>query len=318
MPARFQNQHPHDSHHVGHILQWKLGLRREGSPEVAEQWIRADDLQAIAVNSTQIEAPDQRCVQVTWIGHASFLVQVAGRNFLFDPVFDTYCSPLPLPGLKRLHPPALTLSDLPKLDGVFVSHNHYDHLEKRTIRALGATVSCHAPVGLSNWLGRLGVRDCSEYAWWDAVPIDDELTVHCVPAQHFSSRGLHDRNQTLWCGWVLEMAGFKIYFVGDTGYAPLFREIRQRIGAMDVSIIPIGAYRPRSVMQPVHVDPCEAVAIHLDVESRHSIASHWGTFRLTDEPLWEPPALLRQACNVHEVSADEFRILRIGETCQFS
>ncbi|MFT5191627.1 MAG: N-acyl-phosphatidylethanolamine-hydrolyzing phospholipase D [Verrucomicrobiales bacterium] len=252
---KFQNLHSHSSHHLGHILQWKLGLRKEHRPTIAPEWSHTDDLVPMPVDLPLIQHPEAGSIQVTWIGHASFLVQVAGKAFLFDPVFGDHCSPVPLPGMRRLHPHGIRLDDLPELNGIFLSHNHYDHLEKRTIAKLGAEVPCHVPIGLGRFVGKLGVRNCREYQWWDSNSIGEDWTVHCVPAQHFSLRGFHDRDRTLWCGWVLEIEGAKIYFVGDTGYAPLFHEIRKRVGTMDLSMIPIGAYHPRSVMQSMHVDP---------------------------------------------------------------
>ena len=310
---RFVNLYPHRNHHPGHVLQWKFGFRRESREEVEEHFFDEDDLLAQAADREMIRNPGPGTIQVTWIGHACFLLQVGGVNLLVDPVFREYCAPVPVPGFRRLHPPGLTLDELPPVDGVLITHNHYDHLESQTIRALGEGVSCFVPAGLESWMRRRGKPKTKGFAWWDSESIGDDCVLHCVPAQHFSSRSFHDRNATLWCGWIVEIGSARVYIVGDTGYCPVFPEIRERIGAMDVSIIPIGAYRPRWLMHPVHVDPREAVQIHLDVESRVSVASHWGTFQLTDEPLDEPPALLRKAMMERAVDLESFRVLRVGE-----
>jgi len=313
MPERFRNLHPHPIHRFRHFLKWKFSPPEACDEDLPEELKNPDDLVPVVPDHEAIQDPDKSSIQVTWIGHASFLVQIAGRNLLFDPVLGEHCAPLPFPSLKRRNPAALGLKTLPRIDQLFLSHNHYDHLEKSTVKTLGANIPTHVPQGLAGWLGGLGVHECHEYGWWDGKSVKG-LRISCVPSQHFSARGPHDRNRTLWCGWVIELEGTRFYFVGDTGYAPLFTDIRKRLGAMVVSIIPIGAYRPRWFMKPVHVDPREALQIRLDVESRFSIASHWGTFKLTDEPLEEPPILLRKAMLERKIDEERFRIPRVGET----
>lgn len=211
-------------------------------------------------------------------------------------------------------PPGIAIEAMPPVHEVLISHSHYDHLDVPTLRWLGKECHYWVPSALSSWFHRRGIQKCRELAWWESARVAAELELHCVPAQHFSARTPFDRNRTHWCGWVLRSPSRTIYFAGDTGYCPVFREIGTRFGGVDLALIPIGAYRPRWLMQPIHVDPYEAVQIHLDVRSRQSVACHWGTFRLTDEPLHEPPGVLQKALADRGVPPDQFRALRIGET----
>ncbi|HUP91851.1 MAG TPA: MBL fold metallo-hydrolase [Solimonas sp.] len=253
---------------------------------------------------------------LTWIGHASFLLQVGGLNVLTDPHLTERASPLAFGEPRRANPPALDFADLPKIDAVVVSHNHYDHLDLVTVRRLAAE---HAPVffvplGLKDWFVRARI-DCEvhELDWWQQAA-HRGMTVHAVPVQHFSGRTASDRNRTLWCGFVLEVRGRKVFFAGDTGYSRDFIDIRQRFGPMDLSLLPIGAYDPRGFMAPVHVNPAEAVQIHRDLECRQSVAMHWGTFRLTLEPLDEPPQQLATALAAAGIAPEKFVVMQHGET----
>lgn len=313
MSNRYRNLYPHSPHGLWQILQWKCHFRHEATPTIDDKWKCPQDVIPQAPNHKLLNHPSATAIQITWIGHASFLVQAKGLNFLFDPVFEQHCSPIPLPGTKRHQPPALVRSELPSIHGIFISHNHYDHLEQATVRYLGKETFYHIPNGNGPWLLKHGGPHYREYSWWDSHGFGD-FSVHCVPAQHFSSRGLHDRNLSLWCGWILEIDGLLLYYVGDTGYAPIFHTINEHFGPMDIAIIPIGCYSPRWVMRGVHVDPDEAVRIHEDVGAQLSLASHWGSFTLTDESLDTPPARLRQALVKKGLSRDKFRILRVGET----
>lgn len=309
----FGNLHPHPKMGWKEMIQWKLGLRKEEDREVDPRYLRDQDLQSLPIDPKVIHRPDPKALQLTWLGHSSFLLQVGGLHLLLDPVLGDYCAPFPIPSLKRRAPIPLRLEDLPPLDGVLISHNHYDHLEKETVRALSGKVPFHVPKGLQSWMRAQGVRECEEYDWWE-IRDTGRMTLHFTPAQHFSSRGFHDRNRTLWGGWVMEIQGKRLYYAGDSGYAPLFQDIGKRLGPMDLAILPIGAYQPRWFMKPVHLDAEEAVQVHLDVGSRQSIACHWGTFRLTDEPWAQPPALLRQTLAQRGLLESSFSVLQIGET----
>jgi N-acyl-phosphatidylethanolamine-hydrolysing phospholipase D len=309
--SRFKNSHPHSESGLLDILRWQIGF---GPAE--ENYIQAEALppfQPQSCRAGDLARPDSEKVQLTWIGHSTFLIQHRGRNILTDPIFGN-CQPLPSSRLRRLASPGVPLAALPKIHDVLISHCHYDHLDALTIKALGAIPNYWLPEGLSPWFRRRGIDRCREMAWWQSASLVGGLEIHAVPAQHFAARTPFDRNRTHWCGWVLRSPARTIYFAGDTGYCPVFREIGERFGGFDLAMIPIGAYRPRWIMQPIHVDPNEAVQIHLDVRSRQSVACHWGTFRLTDEPPNEPPAVLQKAMAGRGLPPDQFRVLRFGET----
>lgn len=308
---RFENSYPHPAHGLPAVLRWQLGW---GPRETS--FISPDPLPPYRPEFSppgDFTRPVVEQFQLTWIGHSSFLIQHRGRNLLTDPIFGN-CQPFPLARLRRVAPPGVPFAALPKIHDVLISHCHYDHLDAPTIKRLGAVPNYWMPSGLSPWFRRRGIQSAREMAWWQSAALADDLEIHCVPAQHFAARGPFDRNRTHWCGWVLRSAQRIIYFAGDTGYCPVFHEIGERFGGFDLAMIPIGAYRPRWIMQPVHVDPNEAVQIHLDIRSRQSVACHWGTFALTDEPLNEPPAVLRQVLAKHGLPPEQFRTLRFGET----
>lgn len=310
-PKRFANAHPHPKHGLWDVLRWQLGWGPVEPPLIPPGQLPPYQPQfCLPGNLTQ---PDPRQVQLTWIGHSTFLIQHRGRNILTDPIFGN-CQPVPLAKLRRAAPPGVRCAELPPIHDVLISHCHYDHLDAPTIKALGDAPNYWLPSGLSPWFHRRGIQRCRELAWWQSAPLADDIEIHCVPAQHFAARSPFDRDRTHWCGWVLRSAERTIYFAGDTGYCPTFKEIGARFGGFDLGMIPIGAYRPRWMMQPVHADPNEAVQIHLDVRSCQSVACHWGTFRLTDEPLNEPPVVLQQALARHNLPAEQFRALCFGET----
>lgn len=254
---------------------------------------------------------------VTWIGHATLLLQVAGVNILTDPVWSERASPLPFAGPKRWVPPALPLAELPHIDVVLISHNHYDHLDEATVMALagqaGGPPRFYVPLGVDAWFAARELPVHATMDWWQRGS-DGPLDIHFVPAQHWSARALWDRNQTLWGGFVVEAQDFRFIYTGDTGYSQDFRDIAARFGRFDLAAIPIGSYAPRWFMGPQHVDPEEAVAIHRDLATRHSLGVHWGTFVLTDEPLDEPPVRLRAAAAAAGLPADAFWVFRHGET----
>lgn len=253
---------------------------------------------------------------LTWIGHASFLIQLDGLNILTDPVFAERCSPVQFAGPQRLAPPGLDFADLPPIDLVLISHNHYDHLCESTVRRLAAghpDVHFIVPLGLQRWFSRRRIGNVIELDWWQAMQVG-KARVHCVPVQHFSGRGPFDRDATLWCGYVLELAGRRIFFAGDTGYSKDFADIAARHPHIDLALLPIGAYDPRWFMAPVHVNPEEAVQIHRDLGAKLSVAMHWGTFRLTEEPLDEPPKRLLSALQAAGLDSADFVVMQHGET----
>ena len=303
----FRNNYPHDRHKFGAFLKFLWGWRRKPFEKVAFPLAEADP-GFLAANRTR--------PTLTWIGHATFLVQVGGLNVLTDPHFTRRASPLRWAGPERLAPLGLALRDLPPIDVVLISHNHYDHLDNETVRWLARhhpKAVFVVPLGLRRWLQRRRVPNAIELDWWQRHE-GHGFAVTAVPAQHFSGRTTHDRNRTLWCGFILEAAGKKVFFAGDTGYSKDFAEIGERLGPVDLALLPIGAYAPRWFMKAMHVNPEEAVRIHQDVGSRQSVAMHWGTFRLTEEPLDEPPKALAEALKAARVEPGKFWVLQHGET----
>ena len=263
----------------------------------------------------------------TWIGHATVLVQIGGLNVLTDPVWSRRASPVSFAGPARVVPAAVPFAELPSVDVVLLSHNHYDHLDARTVRRL-ATVHRHAqwlvPLGLADFVRRRGVERVTELDWWDETRVG-EATVACAPAQHFSARGLSDRMRTLWCGWTVEARGRRVYFAGDTAYCPVFAEIARRRGPFDLVILPIGAYEPRWFMRSVHMNPEDALRAYRDLSDVATtsqdagptptmLAVHWGTFRLTDEPLAEPPARMCRLWAEAGCRAEALWVPKHGET----
>lgn len=174
------------------------------------------------------------------------------------------------------------------------------------------------PTGLRRWFEKRGIRNLVELGWWQTAQVSTAEELLCLPAQHFSGRSATDANASLWCSWLLEVDGFRLYFGGDTGYGKVFCQIGELCGPIDLALLPIGAYEPRWFMAPVHVSPEEAVLIHLDIDARQSIAMHWGTFRLTDEPMDEPPRRLRGALKTHQLDERVFQVLQHGETALFA
>lgn len=262
---------------------------------------------------------------VTWVGHASTLLQIGGLNLLTDPMWSERASPLRFIGPRRWVPPGIPLQDLPPIDAVLLSHNHYDHLDDRTVRHLARQhpgARWFAPLGIAEFLRARGVRHAYELEWWDETGFGD-LALACVPAQHFSGRGLGDRNATLWCGWTIASGRYRAFFAGDTGYHPEFRPIAERHGPFDLYLMPVGAYEPRWFMKPAHMDPEEAVHAFLEMTtvpdrpaSGRSILVpiHWGTFKLTDEAMDEPPKRTRRAWAAARLSDDDLWLLAHGET----
>jgi len=260
-------------------------------------------------------------VTLTWIGHATFLIQIGGCNVLTDPMWGDRASPLSFVGPRRRVPPAVALTQLPPIDMVLQSHNHYDHLDDGTVRALAAAhpdARWYVPLGVGAFLHVRGVRHIAELDWWD-IRTAGPITVTSAPTQHFSGRGVADRNRTLWCSWVLRAGSRAVYFGGDSGYHPQFPAVRSRLGPFDAVLLPIGAYEPRWFMAPVHMNPEEAVRAYGELtrsgtEPTLFAGMHWGTFRLTDEPFDEPPRRTRAAWAAARLAADRLWIPRHGET----
>ena len=230
---------------------------------------------------------------VTWVGHATVLVQMDHVSFLTDPTWSHTASPFAFVGPRRYAPPGLPFEALPKIDFVLISHNHYDHLDVPTVRRLAATgARVLVPLKVGALLCRAGISQVDELDWWEARRLGP-VTVHCVPSQHWSGRGLGDQSLTLWGGWAVIGQTQRFYFAGDTGYFPGFADIGSRLGPFGLAAVPIGAYEPQAMMRPVHLNPEEALQAGLDVGADVMLGMHYGTFDLTDEPLDEPPRRFR-------------------------
>ncbi|HXW96740.1 MAG TPA: MBL fold metallo-hydrolase [Gemmatimonadales bacterium] len=263
-------------------------------------------------------------IGITWIGHSTVLLEIGGLTVLTDPMWGDHASPVPMARLRRWVPVPLPLESLPRVDLVLLSHNHYDHLDAPTIRRLAALqpgIEWCVPLGLTATLRRLGVRHVHELDWWEEQSFG-AARVAATPAQHFSARGPLDRNRTLWCGFVLRAGGRAVYFAGDTAYHPEFAAIGNRFGPFDLQLLPVGAYEPRWFMRIVHMNPEEAVRAYLEVgrgTARAADASvmvpiHWGTFKLTDEPMDEPPRRTLAAWRSAGLPGDALWVLQHGET----
>jgi L-ascorbate metabolism protein UlaG (beta-lactamase superfamily) len=244
-------------------------------------------------------------------------MQVDGINILTDPHLTKRASPVVFAGPSRTTPPGLDIDDLPEIDVIVISHNHYDHLDYQTIlnitrKQINNQPLILVPLKLKKLLESFGARNVKELGWWDTTSFKN-LKIHAVPVQHWSNRSFNT-NKTLWCGWVFENKNFKCIFVGDTGYSKDFATIQKKFGHMDLSLIPIGAYAPRWFMKDHHCNVEEAIQIHKDLKSKKSIAMHWGTFQLTDEPMDEPVKLLKKLTVEKNLLSNEFIAMTHGES----
>jgi len=270
----------------------------------------------------RIDEPPQRPLPlesalavVTFIGHATFLIQTAAGNILTDPMYSQRAGPMGVLGPRRVRQPGVRFDDLPAISMVLLSHNHYDHCDLPTLRTLARRFDpvVITPLGNAALVRSTGIRRVEEIDWWQDATVA-ALPVTLTPAQHFSARGPFDRNRALWGGFKLIIGGAHVFFAGDSGYAPFFREIRQRLGPIDLALLPIGAYEPRWFMQAVHMNPAEAVQAHLDLEASESVGMHFGTFQLTAEGIDEPERALDEARRASHIPPSRFRTLRFGES----
>lgn len=301
--GRFQNLDPSSNYRgLRHVLKWQLGLGPEPkrrSPSRAPVPFITNDGQAL------LGAP---APSLTWVGHATYLLQLGGRSILTDPVLSSRVALVP-----RNVAPGLTYQTLPKLDVVTVSHNHMDHMDAPTLRKLGPGVRYVVPLGLAAWFRGEGLDNVVELDWWQTTD-EGGVRITLVPAQHWSRRGLNDTDETLWGGFVYESGGLRAYHSGDTAYFSGFKLIGERCGPIDAAMLPIGAYDPRWFMRPQHMNPEDAVRAFLDLGARRFFAMHWGTFKLTDEPLEEPPAFTRREWSARGLPPEQLVIPAIGET----
>lgn len=259
---------------------------------------------------------------VTWLGHVTILLQVGGLNILMDPTLAPFAGPYGRFGAPRQVPAPLQARDLPVIDVVLISHNHYDHLCDATIDGLmaaGQRPRFFVPLGLKGWFDARNISNVTEMDWWDHLDIRDGLRLHFTPSQHWSRRTPFDTNASLWGGYLLERqhtssAPWRFLFPGDTGYSADFTAIRQRIGAVDFLALPIGAYLPRDFMKNMHVNPADAVQLMQDVGATQAMAVHWGTFKLTQEAFDQPPRDLAAALRQQGLPDTCVWLMRHGET----
>ena len=308
-PEGFRNLSP-VGHQPGDVERWQKERKAQGLPHppqggydafLQQWWQRAE-----------IRGEEDG---MWWLGHASLLLRINGLYILTDPVFSRRASPLKFYGPLRKTPLALAPSELPALDAIFISHNHYDHLDRTTVRQLHRRfpqVQFFVPLGLGRWFARLGIKKVTELDWWQSVSWQG-LTVTCVPAQHWSMRTLWDRDRTLWCGWVAQSSALRFWFSGDTGYMPELLQIPERLGPLDAAAIPIGAYAPRWFMWPHHMDPENAVRLWQQLGRPLSVPIHWGVFELTDESLDAPPRELLAELEKQQEKSETFSPLKIGQ-----
>ena len=323
-PGGFQNNYlDFAPRGLADFLRWRWNAVRQGLPPAPSQPTPAvaPDLAFIASNAKAGAAMQPA---VTWIGHATVLAQVGGLNILTDPMLSERASPVSFAGPRRAHPPGLTLAQLPRIDLVVISHNHYDHCDAPTLQALhaqaGGPPQFLVPLGLKTWANELGINKVIEMDWWQQHRMG-AVEVVMTPMQHWSGRSLNDRMQSLWGGWAVFAPDAHLFFAGDTGYSRDFADIAVRFadrqgggGGFDIALIPVGAYAPRWFMKEQHVDSDEAVRMHRDLNAKRSLGIHWGTFELTDEPLDEPPRALAGAMQRAGLTEDQFFLLALGQT----
>jgi N-acyl-phosphatidylethanolamine-hydrolysing phospholipase D len=320
------------THSLPTVLRWQWDAWRKGlphAPATPTPWVDPDLAVVQDYRQRYVQHADLAPPQLTWVGHATALLQLGGLSVLTDPMFSERAFPVQFAGPRRAQPPGLALTDLPAIDVVLISHNHYDHLDRRSVVALerqavarGQALVFLVPLGLKTLLSGWGVRDVQELDWWEQTTVAG-VAFHLTPVQHWSARGLGDDSHTLWGGWSLLAPELHAYFGGDSGYSPDFADTRahfadqqtpERGGGFDVALLPIGAYEPQWFMQAQHMSPADAVRAHADLGAKRSVGIHWGTFPLADEPLDQAPqdlAVARMAAGLDEAAIG---VLRLGET----
>lgn len=288
------------------VLKWQLSGGKKKWPSFRENTHKPQLNMALQENE----------VAATFVNHAMVLLQFQGFNVLTDPHLSERASPFSWIGPKRVRAPGVSFEELPKIEAIMVSHNHYDHLDLPTLKKIADRDQplILVPLGDKKLLESVGIKNVQEVDWWQTVQLNPSLQIIFTPCHHWSARGLFDRNKSLWGSFTLNYKGAKMHFGGDTGYSAHFKMIYQKLGAMQFSMLPIGAYEPRWFMKEQHMNPEEAVQAHLDLHSKKSMGIHFGTFQLTDEGIDEPVIALKDALKKHNISESEFMVMGEGET----
>jgi L-ascorbate metabolism protein UlaG (beta-lactamase superfamily) len=302
----FKNDAFNEGSGLSGLLRWQMERERGEWPE----WQDGEPA------PSPPERVDDGSVRITMVNHATLLIQQDGVNILTDPVWSERTSPVTFAGPYRRRPPGVRFEDLPPIDVIVISHNHYDHLDTASLARL---VDAHhpkilVPLGNQALLDDEGIVGSKDSDWWDATRISDRVVVTNVPAQHFSGRGMSDRMKTLFSGWVIDGPSGRVFFAGDTGYGPHFTTIREKTGAPDVALLPIGAFRPEWFMRAVHTDPADAVRAHLDLGAQFSMGMHFGTFPLADDGMEEPVVKLAEARTAKGIEERVFVAPKNGES----
>lgn len=303
----FSNITPTEHKSLFAVLKWKITTQ-------AAQW--PDEVKNNSYDLPRLT--DEKTAIVTWINHATFLIQMKDLVIMTDPIFSERASPFTFLGPKRVRNPGFSLDVLPKVDVVLISHNHYDHLDLESLKILNQKFSplFIVPLGDKELLESAGIRNVLEQDWWNETRFSD-IKITFLPAQHWSARGLFDKSKTLWGSYLIDNGKKKIYFAGDTGYGKHFSLIKEKFGKPDLSLLPIGAYEPRWFMKDYHMNPEDAVGAHLDLGTQRSIGMHFGTFQLTDESIDDPVHELDRAKAKFQIKDNEFMLLDTGESYQF-
>lgn len=314
---------PVSDHFDGEVFFSPLGPNHHTTPTVfkylvtraPEKWTRNYET---FVRSEPLDPVNEGEINVSFVNHSTFLIQTGNSNILTDPHWSKRCSPSQLVGPARMRPPGIKFDALPPIDLVILSHNHYDHLDDNTVKDLEKKFQplFVVPLGVKAYFENLGVKNVIELDWWKSSQHKD-YKVTAVPGNHFTSRGMFDRNKTLWNGYVIEFSDFKLYFGGDTGYSDVFKKIGEHFVEIDLALIPIGAFMPRWFMSPVHLGPDESVEVHKDLRAKQSIGMHFGTFALADDGPETPITVLKEALKEKGVSPEKFIVPEEGHTYRY-
>ncbi len=303
---RFYNQGNHTEQGFFTFLKW---ITTRDAPE----WRK---MPAVANHTELPQRVGKGELQITFINHSTFLIQMDGLNILTDPLWSDRTSPVSFTGPQRVQQPGVLLDDLPPIDAVVLSHNHYDHLDLPTLKIIAARDKPRMFVGLGNrvLLNKAGIDNVREMDWWEQEILSKPVAISFVPAKHFSNRGMCDHNKTLWGGFVFEGAAGAVYFAGDTGFGPHFEQIGAHFKHLRLALLPIGAFQPEWFMAPHHMSPQDALKAHFILRAQTSVAMHYGTFRLGDDQQNEPVETLRSAIAATDMHSSQFWIMEFGES----